>query len=283
VAHYFSSGDFVVRASYDRIFQTPAFENILVASSPDVAVLNPNVLRLPLEPSLGNYFQAGVTKGFVGNLKLEANYFVRRVNNFADDDPLLNTSVAFPIAFRDAHIYGADAKLDIPRWGRLSGYLGYSYLVSSVDLPVTGGLFLGVDATDVLSQTGRLWATQDQRNTARTRLQYQLSPRLWLALGAQYGSGIPVEFDGTEQQALLQYGATIVNQVDFARGRLRPNFSMDAAAGFTAWARNDLSIRLEADVQNITNRVNVLDFVGLFSGNAVAPPRAAFARVETSF
>ena len=283
VARYFSSAGLIVRASYDRVFQTPAFENILLASSPDVAALNPNVLRLPVRPSRGNYYQAGITKGFFGKFRLDANYYVRLVNDFADDDPLLNTSVSFPVAFRRGDIYGAEAKLDFPRWGRLSGYAAYSYLVSSAYLPVKGGLFLGVDATNALDQTGRLWASQDQRNAIRTRFQYQLTPRLWLAGGGQYGSGLPVAFDGTEQQALAQYSAAIVDRVNFDRGRVRPNFSVDAAAGVIVWNRNDLNIRIEADVQNITNHVNVIDFAGLFSGNAVTPPRAAFARVQTSF
>jgi outer membrane cobalamin receptor len=283
VAYYFAAAGLIVRASYDRVFQTPAFENILLSSSPAVAVLNPNVLRLPVEPSLGNYFQAGASKDFFGIFKLDVNYFVRRLNNFADDEPLLNTSVGFPIAFHNADIYGAEAKLDMPRWGRLQGYTAYSYMVGAVTLPVTGGLFLGVDATNALNQTGRLWASQDQRNTVKTRFQYQLSGRLWVAGGAQYGSGLPVEFDGTQQQALAQYSATIVDRVNFARGRVRPNFSLDTAAGIALWTRNDLRIRMEADVQNITNRLNVIDFAGLFSGNAVAPQRAAFARLQTSF
>jgi outer membrane cobalamin receptor len=283
VARYFSSAGLIVRASYDRIFQTPAFENILLASSPDVAVLNPNVLRLPVKPSLGNYYQVGLTKGFFGKFRLDANYFLRHVNNFADDDPLLNTSVSFPVALDHGDIYGAEAKLNFPRAGRLSGYVAYSYLVSSVYLPAKGGLFLGVDATSALDQMGRLWSSQDQRHAIRTRFQYQLTPRLWLAAGGQYGSGLPVAFDGTEQQALAQYSAAIVDRVNFDRGRVRPNFSVDASAGVIVWNRNDLSVRIEADVQNITDHVNVIDFAGLFSGNAVTPPRAAFARVQTSF
>ena len=35
------------------------------------------------------------------------------MNNFADDDLLLNTGVSFPIAFRRAEIYGAEVKLEI--------------------------------------------------------------------------------------------------------------------------------------------------------------------------
>ncbi len=41
VARYFSSANVVLHASYDRAFQTPAFENILLASSPTVVSLNP--------------------------------------------------------------------------------------------------------------------------------------------------------------------------------------------------------------------------------------------------
>ena len=41
----------VVRASYDRAFQTPAIENLLLASSPAVDALSDAVVRLPVAPS----------------------------------------------------------------------------------------------------------------------------------------------------------------------------------------------------------------------------------------
>ncbi len=77
VARYFSSANLVLHASYDRAFQTPAFENILLASSPTVVSLNPNVLRLPVRPSLGNYYELGMTKSFADKLKLDVNGFRR--------------------------------------------------------------------------------------------------------------------------------------------------------------------------------------------------------------
>src|SRR5438552_13332381 len=40
-------------------------------------------------------------------------YFRRYFNNFADDNQLLNTAVSFPIAFRKAYVYGAEAKLTL--------------------------------------------------------------------------------------------------------------------------------------------------------------------------
>jgi hypothetical protein len=284
IARYLPSADLVLHASYDRVFQTPAFENILLSSSPAVAALSPNILRLPVEPSRGNYYELGFAKGFFSRFRLDANYFRRRMTNFADDDQLLDTGVSFPIAFRKSDIYGAEGKLEFPHLGKLTGYVSYSYMVGSAYLPVTGGLFLGADAANALSQTtGRFWVTQDQRHTLRARFRYQLLPRAWVALGSQYGSGLPTEFGGTKQDALSQFGQQIVDRVDFARGRVKPSLSLDASAGMDLWRHDTLNMRLQADGENLTNRLNVIDFVGLFSGNAVAPPRSFAIRLETSF
>jgi outer membrane cobalamin receptor len=284
VSRYFHSPDLVLHASYDRVFQTPDYENVLLSSSHEVVSLNPQVLRLPVEPSHGNYYEVGLTKGFFQRLRLDVNYFNRSVSNFADDDQLLDTAISFPIAFRKANIYGVEGKLDIPHWGRLSGFVSYSYMVGTAYLPVTGGLFLGNDASDALSQTqGRFWVSQDQRNTVRTRFRCQLAQRLWAALGAEYGSGLPFEFDGTEPQAVAQFGQAIVNRVNFDSGRVRPSFSLDVSAGADLWKKDKLSMRIQADVENLNNRLNVIDFAGLFSGNAIAPQRSYSLRLTTNF
>jgi hypothetical protein len=284
VSRYIKSADMVLHASYDRVFQTPDFENILLASSAAVTSLSPEVLRLPVEPSHGNYYEVGVTKGFFQKLRLDANYFERLVSQFADDDQLLDTAVSFPTAFNRAKIYGAEGKLDLPRWWKFSGFVSYSYMVGSAYLPITGGLFLGDDAAHVLSQrNGRLWVTQDQRNTVRTRFRYQVVPRIWLALGAEYGSGLPFEFTGTQQQAIAQFGQAIVNRVDFSRGRVRPSLALDGSLGADLFTKDKVSMRLQADVENITNRLNLIDFSGLFSGNTIAPPRSYALRLVTSF
>ena len=109
VAWYWPAAGLVLRGSYDRVFQTPAFENILLASSAAVDSLNDNVLHLPVHPSRGDFYEAGLAKGILGKLRLEANYFRRAMNNFADDDLLLNTGVSFPIAFRRAQIEGTES------------------------------------------------------------------------------------------------------------------------------------------------------------------------------
>ncbi len=284
LSRYFPRKDLVAHISYDRVFQTPAFENILLSSSAEIVSLDPNVLRLPVEPSQGNYYEAGITKGIFHTLRLDVNSYIRRFNNFADDNPLLDTAISFPISFRRASIYGAEGKIDLPNWRHASGFLSYSYMVASVYLPVTGGLFLGDDATQALQQTsGRLWVSQDQRNTVRTRWIYQLPHGLWMGTGAQYDSGLPVEFTGTEQQAIAQYGAGLVDRVNFSRGRIKPSLAVDASAGVHIMSRHSTAVSIQVDGENLNNRINLIDFAGLFSGNAVAPPRSYGVRMTFEF
>jgi outer membrane cobalamin receptor len=283
VAWYWPRADMVFHTSYDRVFQTPASENLLLASSPELTAINPQVLRLPVRPSLGNLYELGFTKGFFGKLKLDVNGYDRRFSNMADDDLLLNTGISFPISFRQGKIYGAEAKIEIPRWGGLSGYLSYSYMVGFGYTPATGGLFLGVDATNALTNVGRFPVTQDQRNTLSARFRYQVVPRAWVAFGGAYGSGLPTEFSGLPQDVVQQYGEAILDRLNLARGRVRPSLALDASAGVEIWKKDDLRFLLQADVKNINNRVNVINFAGLFSGTAVAPPRSYALRLEADF
>jgi len=283
VAWYWPRAETVFHASYDRVFETPAAENLLLASSPAVVALNPQVLRLPVRPSHGNFYEAGMTKGVAGILKLDINYYDRSFDNFADDDLLLNTGVSFPIAFRRGKIYGAEAKAEIPNWGRISGYASYSYMVGFGYTPVTGGLFLGTDATDALANSGRFPVSQDQRNTVSARIRGQVSARIWAAFGGSYGSGLPTEFDGTLDEAVQQFGAAIVSRVNFERGRVRPSLALDASVGADLINRERLKLRLQADAQNLNNRINVINFAGLFSGTGIAPPRSYALRLQAEF
>ncbi len=284
ISRYFPSAGMVLHASYDRVFQTPSFENILIASSSSVTSLNPSVLRLPVEPSHGDYYEAGMTKNFFDQFRLDVNVFRRAVNNFADDDQLLSTAVSFPIAFRKAIIYGTEGKIELPHWGNLSGFLSYSYTVGNAWFPVTGGLFLGDNATNATTQlTGHFPDSQDQRNTVRTRFRYQLLPRLWVAAGADYGSGLPFDFGGTVQQALAQYGPQVVSRINFDRGRIKPAFAVNVSLGVDLYKSKRLDTRFQIDGENLNNRLNVIDFGGLFSGNAIAPPRSYALRLTTIF
>lgn len=285
VAYYFPKTGTVLRFSYDRAFQTPAMENLLLASSPEVDSLSDQVLRIPVPPSRGNYLETGFSQAIDNKARLDVTFYRRSFTNFADDDVFLNTGISFPIAFHSGQVRGIDVKLELPKWGKLSGFLSYSNMLGIAQLPVAGGLFLGSDAEGALGDTSSFPISQDQRNTARAQARYQVLPRFWIASSAEYGSGLPVEVDeDTDIDGLTaQYGAEIIRRVNFAAGRVRPNFSLDFSAGVDLWKHEKTLLRLEGETENLTNKLNVINFAGLFSGTAIAPPRSGNIRLQLDF
>jgi len=237
-----------------------------------------------VRPARANYYEVGLTKAFASKLRLDANFFRRDFHNYPDDDVLLDTGVSFPISFSNARILGEEVRLEVPHWGRLSGYLSYANQSGLGQGPITGGLFLGSEALAGLTDTSKFAVTQDQRNTARARVRFQANSRFWLAAGAQYGSGLPADTAGADPaDLLLQYGAAILQRVNFPAGRVRPNFSIDAAAGVEAYRKEQRSVSLQIVGANLTDCLNLLNFASLFSGTGVATPRSVSARLKLTF
>ena len=104
-----------------------------------------------------------------------------------------------------------------------------------------------------------------------------------IALAGAYGSGLPFEFAGDRSDALGLYGERIVDRVDFDDGRVRPSWSPDGSVGIVVAKRPHAAVRVQADVRNLTNRLNVINFAGLFSGTAVGQPRSVAVRIRAEF
>jgi len=102
-----------------------------------------------------------------------------------------------------------------------------------------------------------------------------------VAAGGSYGSGLPIEREGNED--IDQISDRILARVNIDRGRVRPNFSLDASIGQTLWSTEHRSIRVQADAFNLTDRLNVINFTGLFSGTALAVPRSFSVRLQADF
>ena len=105
-------------------------------------------------------------------------------------------------------------------------------------------------------------------------MRFQATRRFWLA--ADTGATDPAFL-------LAQYGPEILNEVNLARGRVKPNFALDAAAGFEVYRKEQRSAVLQIQAANLTDRVNVINFASLFSGTAVAPPRSVSGRLKLTF
>jgi len=74
-----------------------------------------------------------------------------------------------------------------------------------------------------------------------------------------------------------------VDRVNFDHGRIKPTFQLTASAGADVYKSERLKVRFQVDGTNLTNVVDVIDFGGLFSGNAIGPSRSVAVRLTTNF
>jgi outer membrane receptor for Fe3+-dicitrate len=98
------------------------------------------------------------------------------------------------------------------------------------------------------------------------------------------------QFEGASAAAVAEANeragvpfARIVAAVTVETGRVRPNLSFDTSASLIVLKTAKQRVRLQADLVNLANRLNVIDFAGLFSGTALAPPRSVAARLQVDF
>jgi hypothetical protein len=75
----------------------------------------------------------------------------------------------------------------------------------------------------------------------------------------------------------------VVNRLNFSRGRILPQLSVNASLSAELFHRDHTVSTVHIDAENLNGRLNVLDFGGLFSGNAIAPARSFMVRWETRF
>jgi hypothetical protein len=58
---------------------------------------------------------------------------------------------------------------------------------------------------------------------------------------------------------------------------------VNASFGAQLWSNDRYMVNLQADGHNLTNVLDLIDFGGLFSGNAIGPSRSVSVRLETTF
>ncbi len=292
-----------IYAAYDRIFQPPPIENLLLSSAAAGLGLEEIEGNIAVPTSRANFFEVGVRKPFADKFRLEAKHYWRSIAHAIDDDVFLNTGLSFPITFALARVEGTEVRLEAPRWGRVSAVASYSHMLGRTWSPVTGGLFVeGGEAEELRDGVTEFPITQDQRNTVAAVFQVDLSRRAWFSVGIRYGSGLPIEIedddddeddddgpggDVDDDDEGMPVGAgiptEILQRVNLERGRVRPRYSLDFSFGARIWERGHRSLTLQADVRNVTDRLNVINFSGLFSGTALAPGRLASLQLRVQF
>lgn len=307
-SYYIPRAELQIYASYDRIFQPPPHENLLLSSAASGLGIDDVEGALPVPASRAHFAEVGFRKPIGNAMRIDAKHYWRRFDNAIDDDVFLETGLSFPITFESAEVEGTEVRLEAPRWRGISAFASYSHMLGLTTSPVTGGLFIeGGEAEELRDVATEFPISQDQRNTVAAMIRFEPHRRFWASFGIRYGSGLPVELedddddddddeegegggenddeedDDDDDRADMLIPQAILNKVNFERSRVAPNLTLDFSFGSRIWVRGTRSATLQFDLRNATNRLNVINFSGLFSATALAPGRQASAQLRLQF
>ncbi len=148
----------VVRASYNRNYQTPVNENLLLQSSERATVLVPPEVRealggalILIKPERQNFIEVGAQQVLAPKLSLNAVYFRKDIWDLHDNDNFFNTGIIFPTSLARARVRGAEGRINLAEYKNLAGSISFTHYDVLVRPPFTGGLFIGGGAIGLLN------------------------------------------------------------------------------------------------------------------------------------
>ena len=293
IAYYIPRTKTTLHASYNRLFQPPPAENLLLASSREANAISPiAVLRgvttvLPILPDKQNAFEVGAQQLLSNYFRVSATLYQKRIKNFSDKDQFFETGVIFPIAISSGRVTGEELRIESTDIKGFHGSLSFANARAYGVTPINGGLFLGED-TQSLEVPGLIFANDhDQRNEAQFQLGYNHKRSgLYATFSGRYDSGVPTDVEpGTTLAQFVAQGfdPRLYNEIDFQRGRVRPRTILDFSVGADLLRKERLSMNLQFDVQNLTNQLYLYNFESVFSGTHVGNPRLFSGRLGLRF
>lgn len=293
VAYYLPKTQTTLRASYNRLFQPPPAENLLLASSPDAAALSPiSVLQgvttvQPILPDKQNAFEASAQQLISQFLRLNLTVYQKRIKNFSDKDQFFETGVIFPIAISSGRVTGEEVRIESREIHGFHTFVSYANARAFGVTPITGGLFLGEDPQDLFLNGFKFANDHDQRNEAQFHISYNHhASGLYASFNGRYDSGVPVDVaPGTTLSEFIAQGfdPRLYDEIDFQRGRVRPRTILDVSVGADLMQKERVSMNIQFDVQNLANQLFLYNFQSVFSGTHVGYPRLFSGRLSLRF
>jgi outer membrane receptor protein involved in Fe transport len=193
----FRVGRAVFRASFNRFFQPPQSEYLLLSSSPQAQALSPFVEDLgtggaDILAERQTALEAGAELWLGKALRADVAVWKRSIRNQGDPNVFFGTTVIFPNAVDRGEARGLDVRLELPRRGGFSGFVTYTLAKIDQYGPINGGLFLEDDVIEIGPGT-KFTPDHDQRHALSAELGYQNDRLgLWITLDGRYRTGTPL-------------------------------------------------------------------------------------------
>ena len=311
----------VLRAAYSRTFETPFNENLLLSSATGLsngvaqAVLGVNDTP-PIPVGRRNQYNAGFQQAIGKFILIDADYFWKYTHNAYDFSTLQNTTITFPIAWRKSNIDGVTGRISTTNLRGFQAYWTFGHSRARYFPSQTGGL---LNTSDVPDGVFRIDHDQALQSTVLARYQRPINAE-WVSFSWRYDSGLvaglgdvgealdlspaqqvtigfacdgvaatyaaPISScDGRGTSTLLTLPQTGEAQDDHNPDRVKPRSLFNLAVGTDNLLHSEGPKRFVASIQiqNLTNKVALYNFLSTFSGTHFVQPRAVLGTIGFRF
>jgi TonB dependent receptor/Carboxypeptidase regulatory-like domain len=281
MSFYLQETGTVFRASYNRTYQTPPNENLLLSNSEESSVLVPPHVRqtlggalIRIRPERQNVYEVGVQQAIGRHASLNGSFYHKDSTDMQDNDNFFNTGIIFPTSLNRSSVNGAELRLAVPRLRSFSGSLSLTHFHVVVTPPFTGGLFLGSTAIDLLT-AGPFVIDHDQKLGVQGMLRYEVSKALWVSTALRHDSGLVSNPSDPLQVANDPDYSDLLPYVNLTSNppRVRPRAILDGGIGYQRQREGRTRWDVQFQVTNLTNRTAAYNFQSIFVGTRLVQPR----------
>lgn len=282
----------VLRLSYNRTFQPPPNENLLLSNSPAAAVLvDPSVRAILggalalIRPERQNFYEVGIQQSLGRRVALNAAYYHKDGWDQQDNNNFFNTPIVFPTSLARIRVNAVEGRLILPATRGLSATLSLTHYRAVSTPPFTGGLFLGDSAVEALSQ-GPFLIDHDQTLAVHSVINYE-SRRGWFStVSIRYDSGLVTNPSDPATVAADPDFSDLLPYVNLlgTPPRTLPRVVTDVSLGYhrsSDAGRRQWELSLQAS--NLANVTALYNFQSLFVGTRLVQPRTLGLRLRWFF
>jgi outer membrane cobalamin receptor len=291
VAYHLKETGTVLRAAYNRLYQTPPNENLLLSSSPAAAALAPAIVRqtfgtaaVTLQPEKQNFYEVGLQQSLGRVGQLSGSYYHKSASDQQDNNNFFNTGIIFPITLASIRVNGAEGRFEMRPRGGWTGNVTVTHARAISTPPFTGGLFIGNEAVEALS-AGPFVIDHDQKLGVSAMLGYR-AKRGWFAnVTSRYDSGLVANPSDPQEVAADPDYADLLPYVNLtgSPARVRPRTITDVVAGYRHSVADRARWEAAFQVTNLTDQTALYNFQSVFVGTRVVQPRTLAVRWRVWF
>ncbi|WP_321476007.1 TonB-dependent receptor [uncultured Paludibaculum sp.] len=281
----------VLRASYNRLYQTPPNENLLISNSDESSVLVAPDIRatvgnavVKIRPERQNLYEVGLQQPLGRRLSLNASFYHKDAQDQQDNNSFFNTPIIFPMQLKSIRVNSVEGRMVVTPVKGFSGSLSVTHARAISTPPFTGGLYIG-NGDVALLNSGPFVIDHDQVLSLQTIVNYTAPKGFYATCSMRYDSGlVTAAVDPAVVRNDPDY-ADLLPLVNLTSNppRTRPRAIADVVLGYQHVRGERRQWEASLQISNVTNKYALYNFQSAFVGTRLVQPRTAGVRLTWFF